>query len=152
MKVPYKRYSIEPTAVSASTELFRPMVPLRVIGPTGDAFLWALVDTGADQTVLPRAIAEEIGVSIDDDRGWQVGGFGGQTVNVAPADVTLQLGYAGQSFEWDVTVGFVDFAQPEDEITLLGHVGFLDFFRATFDGLAHELELAPTAAFPGREQ
>ncbi|MCH7726020.1 MAG: retroviral-like aspartic protease [Planctomycetes bacterium] len=125
------------------------MAPLRVIGPSGDAFLWALVDTGADQSVLPRSVADTIGLTLDQSQQSWVIGFGGQQVAIVPAEVDLQLGQAGQTFHWTATAAVVSFANVADEIVILGHAGCLDFFRTTFDGQGRELELVPTPQFPG---
>ena len=61
----------------------------------------------------------------------------------------LQLSSAGQTLQWDAKVGFVTFDDAETELALLGHAACLDYFRVTFDGDAHELELVPTPQFPG---
>lgn len=58
------------------------------------------------------------------------------------------MGDGRQKFSWPAKVGFASFAQPEDEVAILGHAGFLDFFRALYDGHEHEVELQPTASFP----
>lgn len=150
MKFPYRRYGV--VVAPGTSVLMRPEVPLRVIGDSGDVFCWALVDTGADHSIIPQSFAAQIGVNLDAsdeaDEGI-VSGFAGGQARVRFAEVTLQLGRAGQTVQWTATVGFVEFEQPEDEVTILGHIGCLEFFRSTFDGETKEVELVPTPAFPG---
>ncbi len=55
-----------------------------------------------------------------------------------------------QTFRWSTKVGLVDFADPNDEVTIMGHAGFLDFFRVIFDGHLRTLEIELTPAFPGQ--
>jgi hypothetical protein len=47
-----------------------------------------------------------------------------------------------------VVVSFLDFARTEDEIALLGHTGFLEFFTVTFNGERREVELTPNQNLP----
>lgn len=49
---------------------------------------------------------------------------------------------------WKTTVGFVDFGTATDEVIILGHGGYLDFFTAVFDGESAVFELIPNALLP----
>jgi hypothetical protein len=149
MRFPYQRYQVTTTPTLPTAVLYRPEVPLRVLGPGGDASVLALVDTGADHTLLPRTIGDAIGAVIDDTRRWPVGGIAGQEIELAPGDIDLELMGGGQTFQWQATVGFATFTEPEDEVIVLGHTGFLDFFRVLFDGHLRELEVLPAPNFPG---
>ena len=82
MKFPYQRYTVTPSPSVPDGILYRPEVPLRVIGSIGDASFLALVDSGADETLLPCSMGEAIGVRIDDSTQSQVAGIGGQLVDV----------------------------------------------------------------------
>ena len=144
MKFPYQRYEVEPSPAFSSGVVHRPEVPLRVIGPTGDAIFLALVDSGADGTILPKSIGEAIGVALDEQQSVPAAGFGGGQAAVLAGRVEVEVQQGGEHHRWAATVGFVDFASPEDEHTILGHAGFLDYFVATFDGERHELELVAT--------
>ncbi|MND04228.1 hypothetical protein D3C83_244040 [compost metagenome] len=63
--------------------------------------------------------------------------------------MTLQVSDGRQTYEWNATAGFAAFDDPEDEIAILGHASCLDYFRATFDGEARQVELVPAGSFPG---
>jgi len=50
---PFGQYEVAPsTAEPDLTVVFRPVIPVRVIGPASAAVIYGLLDTGADQTVL----------------------------------------------------------------------------------------------------
>lgn len=107
------------------------------------------MDTGADETLLPRSIGDAIGAMIDDTQTWPVSGLSGQAVPVVLGEVELELTGNGQTFRWTTKLGFVAFADPADEVAILSHAGFLDFFRVVCEGHAHELEVLVTPSFPG---
>ncbi len=146
----YQRYEVEASPAFGGGLLYRPEIPLRVIGQTGDANFFALVDTGADGTLIPRSLGERIGVDLDDSQPTSVRGFSGQDeVLVVPGRVTLELRQGSTLHRWETTVALVEFASPEAEQGILGHAGCLDYFVVTFDGERHELVIEPNDQFPG---
>lgn len=149
MIFPYKRYSINASRIIPRNVLYRPMVPLRILGPKDDVYFWALVDTGADETLLPRSIGEALGIKIDDKQSGWIGSFGGGRLPVAPGEVELELSRDGQTIKWSAMIGFVPFEDPAEEIALLGHAGCLELFHVLFDGEAQQLEITPSSAFSG---
>jgi len=44
--------------------IFRPEVRIRVHGPNGSGDFLALVDTGADNTILPESVARALGIPV----------------------------------------------------------------------------------------
>ena len=44
----------------------RPIIEIGIIGPTGQRFVKATVDSGSDDTIFPLALAELIGVDLTD--------------------------------------------------------------------------------------
>ena len=54
---------VNPSPAAPEVPVFRPIIPVRFVGPHGlDALTFALVDTGADKTVLPSSLAGTLGV------------------------------------------------------------------------------------------
>src|SRR5438132_5220550 len=104
MSFPYQRYQVEPSATLPDGVLYRPELPIRIIGAAGDASFFALADTGADETLLPRSVAELIGAEIDDTQAWSVAGFGGHTVVAVLADVDLELASRKKVYRWRAKV------------------------------------------------
>ncbi len=149
MKFRYRRYKARSSSALRGAIVARPEIPVIVIGPSGNRSLLALVDTGADLTMLPRSVAGLVGAPVDDTIRWPVGGFAGEVVEASPGDVELEISDGLSFHRWRATVAFVDYPAGAEESTILGHAGFLDFFRVLFDGPAGELEILSTPAFGG---
>ena len=151
MTFPYQRYEIERSpAFGDQSILYRPEVPVRVIGLSGDATFLALLDTGADGTLLPLSIASAIGIPVDTHQTSNTAGLAGHLVPVHPGQVDIEISQDEESYRWTSMVGFVDYPDPTYEQGILGHFGCLDFFIATFVGSRREVELIPSTRFPGR--
>ena len=127
---------------------YRPMIPIRIVGPDAAALYLALVDTGADGTVLPRSVADDLGIVPDDQKADDVTAFGGTRLRTAPAKAQFELSDGTDSCRWETTVDFVEFPDPQHETLILGHEGFLQFFTATFNGKMKTVELLPNDALP----
>lgn len=127
--------------------IFRPEVRIRVHGPNGAGDFLALVDTGADNTILPEAIANDLGIPLKAGTGPAATAFGGQAIALSYADVELELMHADGDLRWSARVFFVA-DDTNQETLILGHQGFLDYFTATFDGENCVLELKPNPHLP----
>ena len=124
--------------------LMRPEIPVTVIGSRGSVTYSALVDTGADNVVFPRSVADELGIELHPSERCQATGFGGGTVSLLSGQATLEIGDAQDRLRWTARVLFNDCEPEQDEIVLLGYLGFLEFFQANFDGPKGWLELTPS--------
>lgn len=74
--------------------LMRPEIPVTVIGSRGSVTYSALVDTGADNVVFPRSVADELGIELHPSERCQATGFGGGTVSLLSGQATLEIGDA----------------------------------------------------------
>jgi len=126
---------------------WRPLIPLSVRGANGRsvAFGRALVDPGADDTVLPLDIAELLAVSFyaatTHSLRWR-----GQRHSLRYGDVTLELADdEGNVLAWPAVVAFTD---APVRYPLLGICGCLEFLDATFRCAERIIELEPNASFP----
>jgi hypothetical protein len=124
--------------------VFRPEVPLRVIGSQGEAVYMALVDTGADNTIMPMSIARELKISTRPAKGPDATAFGGQQIRLSYADLMLEINDSVQKFRWPARVHFFDSSAQQPETIVAGHDGFLNYFRALFDSESLSLTLDPT--------
>jgi len=71
MRFPYTS-SIVPSIDNGETiVLLRPEVPIRIHGSLGHADVLALVDTGADHSILPLSVADELGIETTPSPGGQ---------------------------------------------------------------------------------
>ncbi len=121
------------------TQVYRPTIPLRVIGPTGGSMVFGLLDTGADDTLLPDRLLGLLGVGIGPDARIPVWGIGGGTVAADFGAIGLQL----RGHRWSATAGFYS-----GNRVLLGHSGFLEHFGASFNGVARTVRLRIVGHLP----
>ena len=66
MRFSYRAFEVWPTPARPHVSvIYRPMVPVHVIGPKGESAVLGLVDTGADETLLPAFLIDPLGLDID---------------------------------------------------------------------------------------
>jgi hypothetical protein len=150
MKFSYRKYLTQQSPTSPTGILHRPVISLRVAGTTGASLLNALVDPGSDDTLIPLTVGRAVGARPDPTHTWHAEGIGGQAVAVILGEVEFELTDGNLTFRWSAKIGLVDFADPKDEVAVLGHAGFLDYFRVTFDGHLRTLEIEATPGFTGQ--
>jgi hypothetical protein len=114
VRFPYQSYLVRGIGTTRYAMVHRPVIPIRVIGPNGDDNLMGLVDTGADDTLLPDYLIGSLGVTIAPGDQAVIVGIDGGTLLVRYGIVDLELpGYC-----WSARVGFhASFS------TILGNVG-----------------------------
>jgi hypothetical protein len=144
MKLPYRCYRVRLYHGEPHTTVWRPMAPIILHGPLGSVRLNAVVDSGADRTMLPRQFADALGITVDNERPGSVQGVGGVPMVVHPGEVELEIVDRQQTYRWRTSIRFA----PSNH-ALLGQLGFLEFFNATFDHHRRVLELKPNEVFPG---
>jgi hypothetical protein len=127
--------------------IFRPEVRIKVHGPKGSSDFLALVDTGADNTILPESIARDLGIPLIPCTGPAATAFGGQEITLSYADVELELVHPDETLRWLARVYFVA-EDAEKETLILGHQGFLDYFIAMFIGEECALDLQANSYLP----
>jgi hypothetical protein len=129
MNFPYAAYEVEPTPSQPDvTIIYRPVIPFRVTGRLGAAVFYGLLDSGADETMLPREMAEAVGVAVD----WTctaIATSASGEMPVAYGEALLEVGRGKARHRWRAIVGVAD--QPWRE-AILGHAGFLHYFDAAF--------------------
>lgn len=111
------------------TDVYRPTIPVRLIGNIGEATFFGLVDTGADATCISREMANMIGVTpMYNGTEFQAFGVGGP-MPITYGVVTIEVEQGIESYVWHEAVGIIDepLAEP-----VLGNIGFLQYFDATF--------------------
>lgn len=146
MNFPYVRHRVDKSSAIPSGEIARPEIPIRIIGPNGFVEASALVDTGADDVFLPILLAELLGIDIRADEPEAAEGAGGHELKSWPGEVELEITDETQSFRWRTQVGFIE-SGDDPAAAYLGHAGFLEHFRAIFDGELQTVELVPSQDF-----
>jgi predicted aspartyl protease len=143
MRFRYQRYRTRLAITLTGGFVARPEIAVKVVGPAGAVKVDALVDTGSDITLFPRSLATLIGAAVDDSVRWSIGGFAGQVIEASPGVVKLEISDGISSHHWRTTVAFVSYPDGAERLAILGHRGFFDHLRVTFDGPAQELEIQP---------
>jgi hypothetical protein len=143
MRFPYQGYPVRGTGPLLYTMAWRPVVSVRVIGPGGDDVVPGLIDTGSDDTLLPDFLIGPLGVALDPDDVGEIGGIDGGLVTVRYGTIDLELSDPSMVYCWNARVGF-----HARHNAIFGHVGFLDYFSAMFNGRTREVVLLPNGMGP----
>jgi hypothetical protein len=149
--VPYIAIPVKRTIPSLANSRIRhrPVMAVLLTGPTNCRLHDGLLDTGADDTVFDEAIAGLIGVDLSQAEERLVGLAGRPRparCRYAPVELRITDGVS-ETYVWTAVVGFT--VGPL-HYNLLGQAGFLQYFRAEFDGEYREATLLPRPSFPGR--
>jgi hypothetical protein len=148
LRFPYVAMPLRRPAVTLGGGLVRhlPLLDVGVDGPTASRVLRCRVDTGADDTIFPEWLAQQIGLDLSVAPVCDGRNASGAAVQYRCVQVTLRISDGIESCSWQAMVGFL--ASPRGT-GLLGLAGFLEHFDATARGRARELTLVPLVPFPG---
>lgn len=151
MRFVYERYDIPRSPLDGSTEIYRPEIPVHLIGTKGEVFSLGLVDTGADSVVIGAAIAEQIGVKLSKKHRWLLHGLSSDPIEAILGRLEIELVGRTESLCWKVPVAVVSYPDLVNEkLLVLGQTGFLEFFDVRLFGKEHVVELKPNASIPKR--
>ena len=148
MKWIYRRYEVEKSRICPAGIVYRPEAKLRISGTAGEAYVRALIDTGADHTIVPFSIAEDVGAELFRNEQDAAKGISGHEIAIVPGQVELELLGDTESYHWTAVIGFARFATADDECCIFGHAGGLEFFLASFDGVARAVKLKCRSNLP----
>lgn len=143
IRYPYQSYPIRGAGMPRHVIVHRPVIPLRIVGTSGHLEFRGLVDTGADDTLFPEAVIDQLGIAIPPGDRAVIVGIEGSTTVVRYGTVDLMLPGPGGGYRWSARVGF-----HAGFRIVLGHVGFLEYFTATFNGRSRQLTLTPNGSAP----
>ncbi|MCX6750016.1 MAG: retropepsin-like aspartic protease [Candidatus Pacearchaeota archaeon] len=108
-----------------------PYIPIELHGEKGTLWVetYALLDSGADISVIPKDFAELIGVKMD-GKPTIANGLGGE-VNVVNSRMNVKMKGDRTTYEFNIPVQVI---LDESKIpVLLGRDGFFSYFRIEFD-------------------
>jgi hypothetical protein len=136
-------------SLGGATVRYKPVIPLTVIGPTGQVTRSALVDSGADDVVLPTDIAAHIGVDLSAALPGQAHSVAGpHPVGVFYAPVILLLSDQRETCRWRAVVAFT---QAPLRLLLFGIAGGLEHFRTTLDVVDRDIILVAKPTLPATQ-
>jgi hypothetical protein len=125
----------------------RPIICVTLVGPLQTWVNLALVDTGADETVFPEAVAHLLSIDLINAPSGTASGVGAPGgVAVRYAQVTYRLADHQERREW---VGWAGFTPVRLVTPLLGYAGCLQYFDASCLSEREIVELTVTSLYPG---
>lgn len=126
MKFPYIRYG----------SFYRPVIPI-AFAAHGLSFPYrALIDTGADISIVHAEIAEQLGLNLSDGEQTGFGGITGIGIGYKH-NVAINI---GDLVLPNVPVVFSDEIAPQG-LGILGHEGLFDRLRLVFEYGKYEIEI-----------
>ena len=135
-----------PSLSSDATARWRPLVPVRVIGPSSFmAFDRAVLDSGSDDTLFSLPVAERIGAIFLPQAGAHI--YRGKHYSIQYAQVQLELTDGNVLWSWSAVVGL---SEAKFRYPLLGQTGCLEFMDVTFKGKDRLVILETNDSYPGQ--
>ena len=131
MLYPYKR--LPRSSNTSAPQIPMPFIPVTLYrGNESTLPVYALLDSGADKTIMPSDFAEQLGI-IDFKKGSlePTTGVGQQIVDVFYCrGIEVQL--SGDSRKLSIEIGFIETTPERRVIPLLGRTFFFHFKSVTF--------------------
>lgn len=123
-----------------------PMIPVRLIGPSGSFDTPALVDSGADFSTIFDEHAQILGIDLPKLKETETHGIGGKVI-ARQCRITVEIRGKGEHRAFKLDVPFMILGkQTENFPILLGRAGFFDYFEITFREKEKAVVLKPEAA------
>jgi hypothetical protein len=135
MSASYKPARVNQIRPGDPTVIHRPTVEVRVTGPKQNQVYRGRLDTGSDDTILPWADIEYLGVDLIPGKSVEILGLGG-SIRVMYGYVDFEILGPDGPVRWSHLAAF----SPGGH-TIFGLTGFLEYFVARFDGVKHEVKL-----------
>lgn len=135
MKFPYVEF-----LGLAEDRIFRPLVLITFQAGDKQFKSYALIDSGADYTILPIEIAGHLGLKLSSEFRYFMEAAGGSSLNIyrSPVEVKHIIQKSGfRNLEW---LSYVYFAESGSTL-LLGQKGFLDRFEVRLNGHSKEAQI-----------
>mgnify|MGYP001592534256 FL=1 len=113
------------------TEIKSPSIPVILSGKGNKYQFIALLDSGADLSVIPREVAELLGLDLN-KKEEEARGIGG-IVPAIQTNMNIELGKPHEMYSFNIPVKVILSDVDEEIPVLLGRAGFFDKFVISFD-------------------
>src|SRR3989338_5433901 len=111
------------------TTVKTPSIPILISGKTESFQVIALLDSGADVSVISKDMAELLGMNLDKESHKSFG-IGGAVNSISSnIKIVVEKGHERYSLNIPVLVILDEYSFPP----LLGREGFFDYFKVTFE-------------------
>lgn len=112
-------------------EIKSPSIPINISG-TGSKYQFiALIDSGADISVIPKEVAELLGLDLNKEKE-EARGIGGK-VPAIQTNINIEIGKPHEMYNFNIPVKVILSEIDEEIPILLGRIGFFDKFIITFN-------------------
>ncbi|PIZ65729.1 hypothetical protein CO051_06180 [Candidatus Roizmanbacteria bacterium CG_4_9_14_0_2_um_filter_39_13] len=121
-------FPFEKRPSSIFKDVFRPVAQVFLYSEAKKIWyeIWMIVDTGADYTLLPKHLADRLGIDLNKEcRLFKTSGIGGEEKVYLKKNLKVKIG----NWKRIVPVGFLN---KENIPPLLGRQGFLETFEVLF--------------------
>ncbi len=135
MKFKYRELDI-PSPFSKRQKLQRPIIPVSLHGRKNSIRYEALIDSGADFSILPSGLAEILRINLIKLKKIYFGSASGEIIDGFISEVGIEL-------EGEIFKSKVVFANLPKNVGILGQYGFFDKFIVKFDLIKREVEVKP---------
>lgn len=132
MKFKYRKINL--TSPFSRKFISRPIVPVSIQYKDKRVHYEALIDSGADFTILPMGLVEILGIGSAQSRQISFTGVDGEELQGIIANVDLEI--SGVKYQTNLV-----FAQISGTIGILGQIGFFDRFIVKFDLQKKDIEI-----------
>lgn len=133
MKFKYRELNLS-SPFSKRKKLQRPIIPISLSNNSISVRYEALIDSGADFSILPNGLAEILGINLDKSKKIYFTSATGDVTIGAISEININLGE--EIFKTKVV-----FANLPKNVGILGQYGFFDKFIVKFDLNKKEVEL-----------
>jgi hypothetical protein len=129
MKFKYKKFS---------KDLYRPVIPIKVLNKEKFINYEVLVDSGADICLFHSEVGTYLGIDVESGIRKVVTGVGGKVSQYFVHKINIEVG--GWSYE--IEVGFIpNIGNSFVNYGLVGQIGFFEYFQVIFDFSKEDIEL-----------
>lgn len=136
MKFKYRKVSVSPSeAFPKRNHVLRPIIPLSIITKRRRVRYEALIDSGSDYTIFPKALEAILGLSPKKGKKESVVGVSGASLDVYFHHISIEVGGS----EVKIYAGFAEAMNQDPGI--LGQNGFFDLFTVKFNLTKEEIEI-----------
>ncbi len=133
MKFKYRELNL-PSPFSKRQKLQRPVIPISLSKNSVSIRYEALIDSGADFSILPAGLAEILKINLSKSPKIYFSSASGDVAEGVISEINLEL--EGEVFKTKVI-----FASLPQNVGILGQYGFFDKFVVKFDLIKEEIEL-----------
>jgi len=115
-----------------------PSIPITFFGPSETLQIIAVVDSGADVSLMPREVAEVLGLKLDQNIEPAFGIAG--EVQTAEDHVRVKIQKGHENYSFDITVKIL-LSKDTDIPVLIGRSEFFEEFEITFYEVKEKISL-----------